>query len=239
MSARVQLGAGSFRIGDQIEDGSPQTPSLLNSPSFRASDVIVTTSWASKTFMSGCAILLPVFITLTVTSWLIEAVDGIFSPVFKEVFGFQIFGLGFLTALAIIFIAGMAAQSWIGNIFVRISEMILFKVPFVTQIYSAAKQIGQAIDPTTETSAFKSCVLIRHPRHGEYALAFVTGETTLQDEGALLIVYVPTNHAYVGDIYMLSPQDVIKTNLTVGEGLEVVVSMGMCMPSHLYRQSKQ
>ena len=81
--------------------------------------------------------------------------------------------------------------------------MILFKVPFVTQIYSAAKQIGQAIDPTTETSAFKSCVLIRHPRHGEYALAFVTGETTLQDEGSLLIVYVPTNHAYVGDIYML------------------------------------
>ena len=54
-------------------------------------------------------------------------------------------------------------------------------------------------------------MLIRHPRHGEYALAFVTGECYLEDQGVLTIVYVPTNHMYVGDIYMLQPQDVLKT----------------------------
>ena len=30
------------------------------------------------------------------------------------------------------------------------------------------------------TASFRECVLIRHPRHGEYALAFITGSTVLQ-----------------------------------------------------------
>lgn len=35
----------------------------------------------------------------------------------------------------------------------------------------------------------------------------------------LSIVYVPTNHVYVGDIFMLEEKDVIHTNLTVRQGL--------------------
>ncbi len=34
-----------------------------------------------------------------------------------------------------------------------------------------------------------------------------------------MIVYVPTNHMYVGDIFMLGAEDIIHTTLTVGEGL--------------------
>ena len=216
------------------------------SPSRQTSQVheaveAITTSWVSRTFMSGCAILLPVAITLVATSWLVEGVDALFSPLYKEMFGFQIFGLGFLTAIALIFVSGMLAQSWIGSVFVRISEFIFQKVPFVTMIYSAAKQIGQAIDPKSENAAFKECVLIKHPRHGEYALAFVTGECYLQENMVsrnLIIVYVPTNHMYVGDIFMLGPEDVIRTSLSVGEGLEIVVSMGMAMPKSLKSLSK-
>lgn len=32
-------------------------------------------------------------------------------------------------------------------------------------------------------------------------------------------VYIPTNHVYVGDIYLLDDRDIIHTNLTVREGL--------------------
>ncbi|QDZ23206.1 hypothetical protein HOP50_09g57460 [Chloropicon primus] len=235
-STRTFLGAGSFVSSVVPDQAAEEEDLLLASPSMRAVEATittVTTSWVSKTFMSGCAILLPVFITLAVTSWIVEKVDGIFSPMFKDVIGFYLPGLGFLTAMAVIFMSGMLAQSWVGGFFIQLSENIFAKVPFVTQIYSAAKQIGQAIDPKTENAAFKECVLIKHPRHGEYALAFVTGHCFLEEQGELVIVYVPTNHMYVGDIYMLSKEDVIHTNLTVGEGLEVVVSMGMAMPKSL------
>ena len=32
-------------------------------------------------------------------------------------------------------------------------------------------------------------------------------------------MYVPTNHIYVGDIFLLGKEDVIRTNLSVREGL--------------------
>ena len=35
----------------------------------------------------------------------------------------------------------------------------------------------------------------------------------------LFSVYVPTNHVYVGDIFLLGKADIIKTNLSVREGL--------------------
>ena len=50
--------------------------------------------------------------------------------------------------------------------------------------------------------AFQECVLIRHPRVGEYAIGFITGRTVLQtgdgQDVRLSSVYVPTNHVYVG-----------------------------------------
>lgn len=42
------------------------------------------------------------------------------------------------------------------------------------------------------------------------------------DKGAeleLFSVYVPTNHVYVGDIFLLGKADIIKPNLSVREGL--------------------
>ena len=48
-------------------------------------------------------------------------------------------------------------------------------------IYSASKQVSAALNPENEAAkAFQECVLIKHPRHGEYAFGFITGRTTLQ-----------------------------------------------------------
>ena len=54
-----------------------------------------------------------------------------------------------------------------------------------------------------------------------------------QGEQKLFSVYVPTNHVYVGDIFLLGSEDIIKPNLSVREGLEIVVSVGMAMPPSL------
>lgn len=43
-----------------------------------------------------------------------------------------------------------------------------------------------------------------------------------QEDGGdveLLSVYVPTNHIYIGDIFLLQRADVIRTSLSVREGL--------------------
>ena len=56
---------------------------------------------------------------------------------------------------------------------------------------------------------------------------------TPQGDKKLFSIYVPTNHVYVGDIFLMGSDDIIKPNLSVREGLEIVVSVGMAMPPRL------
>ncbi|MCL7038942.1 hypothetical protein MKW94_027442, partial [Papaver nudicaule] len=50
----------------------------------------VVRSWASKKFMTGCVILLPIAITFYITWWFIHFVDGFFSPIYAHL-GINIF----------------------------------------------------------------------------------------------------------------------------------------------------
>lgn len=60
---------------------------------------------------------------------------------------------------------------------------------------------------------------------------------THEGDVRLTVVYIPTNHVYVGDIYFLDERDIIHTNLTVREGLgeysntHLLDVMLMCKPN--------
>ncbi len=43
-------------------------------------------------------------------------------------------------------------------------------------------------------------------------------------------MYVPTNHIYVGDIFLLGKEDVIHTNLSVREGLGTLLLPETLLP---------
>lgn len=127
-------------------------------------------------------------------------------------------------------------SSWLGTSVLSLSEWLIKRMPFVRHIYNASKQISTAISPDQNSQAFKEVVIIRHPRIGEYAFGFITSTVVLQNytgEEELFCVYVPTNHLYIGDVFMINSRDVIRPNLSVREGIEIVVSGGMSMPQIL------
>jgi uncharacterized membrane protein len=160
--------------------------------------------------------LFPIVVTSWLTWWFIEFFDNFFSPLYAAFFGFHVFGLGFVTSMGFIFATGVFASSWLGSLVVAVGELIIRKLPLVKHIYSAAKQVSAAVNPDNDTArSFRECVIIRHPRKGEFAFAFITGTTTLElPEGdkELYCVYVPTNHVYVGDIFLMEAKDVIKVS---------------------------
>ncbi|KAK1266671.1 hypothetical protein QJS04_geneDACA019337 [Acorus gramineus] len=195
----------------------------------------VVRSWASKKFMTGCVILFPIAITFYITWWFIHFVDGFFSPIYAQL-GINIFGLGFITSITFIFLVGVFMSSWLGASVLSLGEWFIKRMPFVRHIYNASKQISAAISPDQNTQAFKEVAIIRHPRIGEYAFGFITSTVILQNysgEEELFCVYVPTNHLYIGDIFLINSKDVIRPNLSVREGIEIVVSGGMSMPQIL------
>ncbi|CAI5967011.1 unnamed protein product [Closterium sp. NIES-65] len=144
-------------------------------------------SWATKRFMSGCAILFPIAITFYMTWWFFTFVDGFFSPIYRHVYGIDILGLGFITTISFIFFVGVFVSSWVGSSVLWIGEWIIHRMPLMKHIYSASKQISNAISPggwvgmrNQNVNAFKEVAILRHPRIGEYAFGFITSNVTLQ-----------------------------------------------------------
>jgi uncharacterized membrane protein len=175
-----------------------------------------------------------------VTYWFIEFFDNFFSPLYEYLLGFHVFGIGFITSLLFIFFTGLFTSTWIGGALMGLGELVIKKVPLVKHIYSAAKQVSAAMAPSQDSAqSFRECVIIRHPRNGEWAFAFITGSTILSTrdgDESLLVVFVPTNHIYVGDVFLIAETDVMRTNLSVREGIEIVVSVGMAVPPRLTTQ---
>ncbi|CAN4080051.1 unnamed protein product [Withania somnifera] len=177
----------------------------------------VIRSWTSKKFITGCVILFPIAITFYITWWFIHFVGNFFSPIYNHL-GISVFGLGFVTSVTFIFFVGVFMSSWVGASLLCLGEWFIKKMPLMSYIYTASKQISSAISPDKTSHAFKEVAIIRHPRLGEYAFGFITSTVILHkntDAEELSCVYVPTNHLYLGDIFLVNSKDVMRPNISV------------------------
>ncbi|KAF9620355.1 hypothetical protein IFM89_011090 [Coptis chinensis] len=237
----VAVGGGvAIPEEDDSQPSAPSAPSValpssLHHTTGKEAFAKVIRSWLSKKFMTGCVILLPIAITFYITWGFVHFVDGFFSPVYTQL-GIHLFGLGFITSLTFIFLVGVFMSSWWGASVLGLGEWFIKKMPFVSYIYTASKQISAAISPDQTTHAFKEVALIRHPRIGEYAFGFITSTVILRrsaGEEELCCVYIPSNHLYIGDIFLVHSNDIMRPNLSVREGIEIVISGGMSIPQIL------
>lgn len=156
--------------------------------------------------------------------------------------------------MTFIFFVGVFMSSWLGASLLSLGEWIIKKMPLMSYIYTASKQISSAISPGNklhlfyiskliliitntvlisyratlllfsdeDSHAFKEVAIIRHPRLGEYAFGFITSTIILRKStGAeeLCCVYVPTNHLYLGDVFLINSKDIMRPNLSVREGI--------------------
>jgi uncharacterized membrane protein len=194
-------------------------------------------NWLKVRFLAGFFVTVPAI----ATAWLLyvfwDAIDDFFSPVYQHVFGRRIPGLGFLTAVVLIFFIGTIATNVVGRRIIGRIERLLVHVPIFRSIYPSVKQLLESFSPEKRNS-FKSVVLAEHPRKGEFVFGFVTAELLLEGpEGKhqMVTVFVPTNNLYLGDVIMLPKDDVIPTGLSVEEGIRIILSAGTATPARLPR----
>ena len=195
-------------------------------------------NWFKVRFLTGFFVTVPVI----ATSWLLyvfwDAIDAFFSPGYERLFGRRIPGLGFLTAMVVIFVVGTVATNVVGRrILVRV-ERLLTRVPIFRSIYPTVKELLESFSPEKRTS-FKEVVLAEHPRKGELVFGFVTSEVLVEGpEGKrqMVTVFVPTNNLYLGDVIVIAREEALSTGLTVEEGIRIVLSAGTATPARLPRQ---
>jgi uncharacterized membrane protein len=191
-------------------------------------------SWFKVRFLTGFFVTVPVVLTAWVLWIFYSSVDDFMSPLYEQTLGRHIPGLGFLTAIAIIFVIGVFATNVVGRRVVQWGERLLRQVPVVRHVYPTVKDLVEAFSPTRR-SGFRDFVVVEHPRDGAYSYAFLTGD--LRIEGTkpemLVSVYVPTNHLYLGDIVLVPRDSVVPTGLSIEDGIRIILSAGTAVPSEL------
>ena len=187
--------------------------------------------WLRRSFIAGFFVTVPLFISVAALIWIFDVVDGVTTPVYDQMIGRRIPGLGVLSTAVVIVLVGAFARNVIGRRILLRGETWLLKVPVFRTIYAPVKQLITAFSPDN-AAGFKRVVLLEDPRRG-YALGFLTREFTL-DRGhgpeQLLAVYVPTNNLYLGDVVICPRDRATFPDISVEDGIRIFLTGGMALP---------
>jgi uncharacterized membrane protein len=189
--------------------------------------------WLRRNFIAGFFVTVPLFITVAGFIWIFGIVDGFTEPLFRQVLGRPLPGLGILVTAAGIVLAGAFATNVIGKRLLQRAEGYLLRVPVFKTIYAPVKQLVVAFSPDNE-SGFKQVVMLQDARG--YALGFLTREFTVNRGSGpepMVAVYVPTNHLYLGDVLIVERSRALFPDITVEEGIRIFLTGGMALPERI------
>ena len=183
-------------------------------------------------FIGGLVVLVPIVITIKALWWLFTYLDGLAHPLSNLILGRDIQGLGFLITIATILLAGLLFSTGPLKRLLDGADSLLDLVPVVGSVYGTTKKVLSGLGGPQSKEAFQRFVFARLP--GRTTPGFVTGsfKLTLRDGVThdVLSVYVPTNHLYVGDVVILPVEDVVETDLSVEDGVSLLLSAGASAP---------
>ena len=187
-----------------------------------------------RSFATGFFVTVPLVISVATIYWIFSVVDGVMAPIYDRLLGRHVPGLGLLTTLLLVLLAGVVARNVIGRRLMRRAEHYLMLVPVFRTIYAPVKQLILAFSPDNE-SGFKRVVLVTDPARGSL-LGFLTREFTV-DRGlgqeAMLAVYVPTNHLYLGDVLICPLDKASFPDITVEQAIRVFLTGGVALSSRV------
>jgi len=192
-------------------------------------------AWLQRRFVTGFFVAVPLIVSVAALLWAFDLIDSITGPLYARWLGRHVPGLGLLTTVLFLLLVGVAANNVLGKRVVTGFENSLLHVPLFRTVYSPVKQLVEAFSPEN-AAGFKRVVIVRD-RAGVFRLGFLTREFDLAvGEGGgehLLAVFVPTNHLYIGDVFFFRPEAVIQPDLTVEEGLRILLTVGTAVPARV------
>jgi uncharacterized membrane protein len=189
--------------------------------------------------VAGLLVWLPLVATFFVIRLLVQWMDHSllllpenFRP--ENLLGFAIPGLGVVLSLLILLITGLVAANLFGRKLVSLWERLVARIPLVRSVYSAVKQLVETMFSGNGQS-FRKVLLVEFPRRGLWTLAFQTGtdqgEAQRKTGRDVLNVYIPTTPNPTGGYFVMVPrEDVRELQMSVDEGLKMLLSMGAVVP---------
>ena len=137
---------------------------------------------------------------------------------------------GFILTILFISFAGMVVSNVLGKRIYAWFEAVLARIPVVSIVYRTIKQITSSLSGPNR-QAFKKVVYIEYPRKGIWTLTMVTGESKNKTGAKYYHIFVPTTPNPTSGFMLYIPQnDTLEAEMSVEEGLKIIISGGMLAP---------
>ncbi len=192
-------------------------------------------------FITGLLLLAPLVITIWAFRTIIEFVGGRFRPIYNYVLPESISGLTFLwdivatlLVIALITLFGYVSRLFLGRFLLGVLDRFLQTVPGLSTVYNTVKQVIDTFGKQNR-QMFSKVVLVQFPRAGVYSIGFLTnkaqGEPQEKTQDEVWTVFVPTTpNPTSGFLIMLPKRDIVELEMSVGDGMKMVISGGAVTP---------
>jgi len=193
----------------------------------------------NKYIFAGIMSIIPIALTL----WIIKSLFLFFSIPGKTIISYIFINqnlnssffiyleylLGFILTIIFLYLLGLIVSNVLGKKIYGLFERAINKIPIVSKVYKSIKQITSTMS-MPNSKAFQKVVLIEYPRKDLWTICMVTGET-IKDGEKCYNVFVPTTpNPTSGYLLFVKQNDTRQIDISVEEGLKIIISGGMLGP---------
>ena len=222
-----------MRTEDEHRDDGP--PRLIQPPRRRGLIARLRTY-----LLAGIVVTAPIGITIWLLWLVVDLFDRAVVPLIpdaynpSDILGTNVPGVGIVIVLVLVTLVGALFTNVAGRFLVRFGERLVSRVPVVRTVYGVLKQIFDSV-LAQSANAFREVVLIEYPRRGIWVIGFITsptrGEVQRVTEEEMVNVFLPTTPNPTSGFLLFVPRkDCIPLDMTVEEGVKLVISGGIVSP---------
>lgn len=216
-----------------------------------AKQITLPESWLKKfrrAFATGLLMLAPIWLTGYIVLVIVRLLGGVLSPYIRytalEILELEALPksielltdvVAFVLTVILIALIGSIVQRVLGRRLFNMIDRILSRIPVVSDVYNAVRKLLEAF--FGDKTGFRGVVATKFPNDTSWAIAFVTGESTmLEQKGKMVHVFLPTTPNPTSGYLLLVPEsEVIKLDMTTDEAFKLIVSGGSIPPERFTR----
>lgn len=193
-------------------------------------------------FLSGALLLVPLVVTIWAFRTIIDIVGGTFRPLYEHYLPQSLQripllwdSLATLVVVLLVTALGFLSTYVFGKYFLRVGERAIQRIPGIGVVYNSVKQIVSTFG-TQNRNLFNKVVLVEFPRKGIWTLGFLTnkqqGEPQTVAGPETWTVFVPTTpNPTSGFLIMVPRHDIMELEMSVGDGMKMIISGGAVVPA--------
>lgn len=202
--------------------------------------------------IAGIFIVIPMAVTIWLVVIFFNLITKWSEPIMSQLhlsglegkywFELSIRGISIIVTLIFLFIVGQIAKWTIGKRLMDTVEKWILEIPILSTVYSTAKQVVDAIKGGN--GMFRQVVLVEFPKKGLYTIGFLTNENKGRNEFSektgknLISVFMPFAPPTSGYIIFIPREDCIFLEMSVSDGMKLIISGGVAAPEYPYVKHK-